>query len=353
MSAPRALRKSLPPTAPPPALRHVFRWDLDKTYLQTDFDGVRALIRTAREKASQKRSVPGAAALLRELRAAGPAGAHRICFVSGSPRQMRTVLTEKLRLDGVEFDEFILKPNLSNLLRGRFRMMREQVHYKLPALLAGRGDVPPDVPETLFGDDAESDAVIYSLYADLLAGVATADDLAGWLKRTKLYPDDQERLVEMARNIRVGAAVRHIFILLDRRSPPARFDPFGERLVPVYNYFQAALSLVSQGLLGEPAALRVALAMVSDFDYAVEALANSVADLVRRGRVTASLLEGTAHAFAEGLSSLDTAQVVRERLLALPERLYEACRTRVVHPPAPVAIDYAFWLAQGRNESHK
>ena len=353
MASPRALRKSIPPTAPPPALRHVFRWDLDKTYLQTDFDGVRALLRVAREKASQKRAVPGAAALLRELRAAGPAGAHRICFVSGSPRQMRTVLTEKLRLDGVEFDEFILKPNLSNFLRGRFRMMREQVHYKLPALLAWRGDVPPEVPETLFGDDAESDAVIYSLYADLLAGTATADDLAGWLRRTRLYPEDQAHLVALARKVRVGPAVRHIFILLDRRSPPARFDPFGARLVPVYNYFQAALALVAGGLLGEAAALRVALAMVSDFDYAIDALANSVADLVRRGRMAAAELEATAQAFSEGLSSLDTALAVRERLTALPDRLLEACRTRVVHPPTPAAIDYGFWLAAGRNRSHR
>ena len=36
------------PLGPPP--RHVFRWDLDKTYLQTDFDTLKALWRTAFEK---------------------------------------------------------------------------------------------------------------------------------------------------------------------------------------------------------------------------------------------------------------------------------------------------------------
>ena len=44
----------------------IFRWDLDKTYLQTDFDSVRALLRTAFEGAEAKRTVPGAATLLRE-----------------------------------------------------------------------------------------------------------------------------------------------------------------------------------------------------------------------------------------------------------------------------------------------
>src|SRR4051794_3201004 len=130
----------------------IYRWDLDKTYLQTEFDSLRSLFRTAIEGASQKRTVPGAATLLRELRGSVAGGASRICFISGSPRQMRRVLTEKLRLDGIEFDEFILKPNLRNMLTGRFRALREQVGYKLPALLTGRAGVPPAVQEVCFGD---------------------------------------------------------------------------------------------------------------------------------------------------------------------------------------------------------
>src|SRR5262249_35190663 len=108
--------------------KHIFRWDLDKTYLRTDFDSLRGLLRAA-----DKRAVPGAPALLRALRAAG-GPAHRISIISGSPEQMRKVLEAKLALDGVACDEFVLKPNLKNLLRGRFRAIRAQVPYKLPAL---------------------------------------------------------------------------------------------------------------------------------------------------------------------------------------------------------------------------
>ena len=90
---------------------------------------------------------------------------------------MRKNLEDKLRLDGITWDSFTLKPNLQNLLRLRFRAVRDQLGYKLPALLRARappltesGEAAAACRETLFGDDAEADAYVYSLYADLLAG---------------------------------------------------------------------------------------------------------------------------------------------------------------------------------------
>ena len=35
---------------------HVFRWDLDKTYLRTEFDSARDLIKSAIETASDKQA---------------------------------------------------------------------------------------------------------------------------------------------------------------------------------------------------------------------------------------------------------------------------------------------------------
>lgn len=268
-------------------LAHIFRWDLDKTYLRTDFDTFRGLWRSAFEKAEEKQSVPGAAALLRELRGAGAqAAAHRICFISGSPRQMRKVLEEKLKLDGVQFDEFILKPNMSNLLRGRFRAIREQVGYKLPALLAGRVGVGPEVPETLFGDDAEGDAFIYSLYADILGGRANKETVEQILLRLGVYADVAQRTLALMENIQRSEKVRRIFIHLDRRSPPARFDRYGPRVVPIYNYFQAAAALYEDGILDAQALVRVASDMVEHGGYDLDGLCNSYQDLVRRGRLS-------------------------------------------------------------------
>ena len=129
---------------------HISRWDLDKTYLRTEFDTVRDLVRTAFERADEKRTNPGAATLLREMARAGVS----IHILSGSPEQMRRRLEDKLRLDGITWDSFILKPNLQNMLRLRFRALKDQLGYKLPALLDARTALgASDARETLFGDD--------------------------------------------------------------------------------------------------------------------------------------------------------------------------------------------------------
>src|ERR1700761_8778673 len=170
----------LPPGARPP--RHTFRWDLDKTYLRTEFDSLKDLAKSAVETATDKQAFPGATALLRALHREE----HRICIVSGSPTQMRQVLAAKLALDGVEYDEFVLKNNLKNILRGRVRALRAQIPYKLPAMLRSR--IAAAAPtETLFGDDAEADAIIYSLYADLVAGRVTVEQLERVLLSSRAY----------------------------------------------------------------------------------------------------------------------------------------------------------------------
>ncbi len=278
---------------PPPGLpfgsappRHVFRWDLDKTYLRTEFDSVRDLVKSAIETAADKQAFPGASALLRSLQQEG----HRICIVSGSPTQMRQVLAAKLALDGVAYDEFVLKNNLRNMLRGRFRSLRAQIPYKLPAMLESRiGATAP--AETLFGDDAEADAIIYCLYADIVAERVTLQELERVLAAARTYDDDAQRVLDLARRVPKGPAVRRMFIHLDRRSPPMGFRKFGQRLVPVYNYFQSALVLFTDGVLTARQVLFVALDMLDTKQFEVSTLANSMQDLLRRGRLAPQIAE--------------------------------------------------------------
>ncbi len=267
---------------------HVFRWDLDKTYLRTEFDSARDLIKSAIETASDKQAYPGARALLRAI---GTNHGHRICIVSGSPTQMRKVLAAKLALDGIEYSEFILKNNLRNLMRGRFRAFRAQIPYKLPALLDSRSHLLGAPAETLFGDDAEADAIVYSLYADILAGTVSDDDLARILAAARAYDDEIERTIELARRIDHSDSVQRILIHLDRRSPTAGFAHFGRRLVPIFNYFQAALILYEDGQLSARQLLFVALEMLDSPEYELSTLANSLQDLLRRGRMSAAAAE--------------------------------------------------------------
>jgi hypothetical protein len=298
MSARVAARVGLidPPPAPytrdhPPT--HTFRWDLDKTYLRTEFDSFKDLAKSAFETAADKQAFPGAPALLRALRQGED---HRICIVSGSPTQMRQVLAAKLALDGVVADEFVLKNNLKNMLRGRFRALRAQIPYKLPAMLDSRMRVAAPA-ETLFGDDAEADAIIYCLYADIVADRVTLYDLERVLVAARAYDDDAQRTLELARQVPKAPAVRRMFINLDRRSPPMGFRRFGKKLVPVFNYFQSALVLYADGVLSARQVLFVALEMLDSKQYELSGLANSVQDLMRRGRLdreTALRLVGEA-----------------------------------------------------------
>jgi len=266
----------------------VYRWDLDKTYLRTEFDTLRDLVRTAFEPASRKRAYPGASTLLREIRATDPAA---IFILSGSPEQMRSVLEAKLRLDGIRWDGFTLKPSLRNLVRGKFRFLRDQLSYKLTALLRSRTNVSPDTDEILFGDDAEGDAFIYSLYADIAAGRVSQELLMKVAEAAEVYPNDIPQLVRIAARVPRGDTVRRIFIHLERVSSTAGFGDFGRRVCPFYNYFQPALVLLEDGALDAQAVLRVGADLVVAHTFNPEVLVASFDDLCRRGYLSKDVVD--------------------------------------------------------------
>ncbi len=328
-------------------LQH-FRWDLDKTYLKTDFDTMKELVRTFTQAAEEKRNVPGARALLQALLNRGEGEPERrLTFISGSPRQMRRVLAEKLRLDGIEPDAFILKPNLSNLLLFRFKAVRGQVGYKLRALLeslAGGGDVE----DTLFGDDAEQDAFIYSLYADLLEGRVDARALASILDACDVYSRDRKAILERALTLPPGGRVRRIYIHLDRRSPTARFNVFGARVVPIYNYFQAALILFGDGLIGARSLLGVVESMAGE-GYKPSNLANSMQDLIRRGFLDVALVRALGEQVESvgevlGRPASDFMRHFRHALSGLEAR----DPATSLRPLIPERVDYVALAARGK-----
>jgi hypothetical protein len=368
---PPSLRPSLPPPAPGrrrgghgghggaypgrslagPAF--IARWDLDKTYLRTDFDTVRDLVRTAIERPDQKRTVPGAATLMREL---GRSGAE-IHILSGSPEQLRSRLEQKLRLDGARWASLTLKPNLENILRLRFRALRGQLGYKIPSLLRRRCELAVQrrddgsiVPEVLLGDDAEADAFVYSLYADVCAGTLPKGTLAEVMRKGGCYEDTISDAERFAGYVDKGPVVRRILIHLDRQSSPSDFRPFGPRVVPFYNYLQAAFVLHEDGFIPAKSVLRVAqdLAFVHNFDTG--SLARSYLDLSRRGHVSGKGIPELAATYVEiargrsaGVSEIG--ELTRELSRMLPE---------LTPPPhrEEEPIDYV-QMAQGHNRRHK
>src|SRR4051812_21233269 len=140
-------------------------------------------------------------------------------ILSGSPEQMRKVIEEKLALDGIKWDGLVLKPSLNRLLRGQFRFLRDQVSYKLKALLSSRLTFSEPFEEVMFGDDAEADAFVYSLYSDLCAGRVGLDLLAQVLELARAYDEDAADLIELARQVPKAEIGRRIFIHLERLEP--------------------------------------------------------------------------------------------------------------------------------------
>jgi hypothetical protein len=319
---------------------HIARWDLDKTYLRTEFDTLRDMVATAFERPDQKRTNPGASTLLREMVRSGI----RVHILSGSPEQMRRRLEDKLRLDGVTWDTFTLKPNLQNLLRLRFRAVRDQLGYKLPALLRARaalavdGEGAPAPRETLFGDDAEADAYVYSLYADILAGRVDEGTLLRVLQRGRLYDDVVAASLSAARTIEHGDVVERILIHLDRQTPPDDFRRYGPRIVPFYNYLQAAFVLYEDARLGADAVLRVALELVTAHRFDSDALARSYLDLARRGHLRGTRIDALESALSAWVAQghLPAEDEVRAMVNRLPTLSGEArARWRQDEPPLP------------------
>ncbi len=339
---------SLPDRIDPLPPRRIYRWDLDKTYLQTEFDSLRDLVRTALQKAHEKKAVPGAAALIRELRSNGDA---RLCIISGSPTQMRAVLSEKLKLDGVEFDELVLKDNLRNIVRGRFKALRGQVGYKLPVLLESRARAPAEAEEVLFGDDAEADAFIYSLYADMVARRVGEPIVYRVLEAAEVYPDDIERIIARWQLIPPADPVRRIFINLDRLTPPGQFSRYGPRVVPIFNYFQAALVLMADGHLSAPQVIRVMLEMVQTSGYNLLTFSNSFQDLLRRGLPLGDVAQALLDALQGPAAVLNAVRPIPDILAAFTKRI--ASLGAPPAPPPAKEIDYLSLLDDARPRTHK
>ena len=322
-------------------MQHISRWDLDKTYLRTEFDTVRDLVRTAFERADEKRTNPGAATLLRELARSGVA----IHILSGSPEQMRRRLEDKLRLDGIVWESFTLKPNLQNMLRLRFRALRDQLGYKLPALLrlrAAAGDDARGVKETLFGDDAEADAFVYSLYADITAGRIGEEDVHAILEKGRVYEDVVEATL---RDLRIfqpttEPVVERILIHLEQQTAPRTFHVYGTRVVPFYNYLQAAFVMHEDGRLRPDSVLRVGIEMVTQHRFDGDALARSYHDLGKRGHLAGTKVDELAPALEElEKQSVPAKEELRRMVDMLPEFAKQAA-DRFVPPEETEVPDY-------------
>jgi hypothetical protein len=270
----------------------VLVWDIDKTYLTTRFSSLRGLSRIPLEFAVDKQAVPGMPELLRGLRR-GP-GPEYACtplyFVSGSPPFLRRVIEARMLMDGVEHDGITFKDWAETLKQGRPGRLREQVGYKVCALLAGRLRRPQAV-EYLFGDDVEQDALAFDLYARIVEGKMSAGETVASLADAGVPRYDRRNTFTLIDRLppRRGRVDR-VFILLARNTPPGRFEPYGARVVPVESAFQLGLALYELSLVDRQAVDQARRAVFATGERAGKRLRGACVDALDRGLVSRETL---------------------------------------------------------------
>jgi hypothetical protein len=274
---------------PPGYSGPVFVWDIDKTYLATRFSQPRYMARIPIEFAVDKRAIPGMPEVIRGLRrgttpvfACAP-----LYFVSASPPQLRPVIARKMLIDGVDYDGITFKDWVRTIRQGRPGRLKEQVGFKICALLEGRKRRPL-ATEYLFGDDYEKDAIAYSLYARIVhqeLSEAQADDE---LAAQGVKPDDRACIRSLRASLPDDlGTVERIFIHLERKTPPREFDRFRPRLCATRNAFQLALALAQLDLVDVRAVRQAARCIQESATFGRVDFDDLLADAVSRGLVSA------------------------------------------------------------------
>ena len=288
----------------------IFTFDLDKTYLATEFENFRKLVKIPFEKANQKKNVPGTASLVRELNKTNAP----IFFISGSPKGMRNVIEEKLHLDRIQFSGLLLKDYGAAIKKMKIGKILDKIGYKLAALLYARMTYPNKANEVLFGDDSEYDATIYSLYSDVISGKLQDFQVLSILKRWGVYPEEfnliREYLIrfnKMFKNPKFE--VSKIFIHLETKTSPQDHMTLSNKVTPTYNYFQTALMLYEMKHINRQGLFRVISNLTKKYHFKINSFIFSVQDLFSRG-----LLEKK-----EGKKLLN--MILKGNPLALPLRI--------------------------------
>ncbi len=231
--------------------------DIDKTYLETNFESIAKMAKIALESSEDKITVQGAQVLLNWLRWGEPDDLEGFSldqivplhFVSSSPPQLRRTLEEKLMFDGLLWSSDTFKDQAYNIFKGKFKLLKHQVAYKVAAILNLVARMKDDCHILFIGDNAESDPMIYQSISMLLTGLVTESEFVGLLSclgvKAHQTRDILDRIGDVPRNVKVSILIRRL------ESYPHRPSPIGGQVTIYYfdHYLELAVHLLAQNLL--------------------------------------------------------------------------------------------------------
>jgi len=173
------------------------------------------------------------------------------------------------------------------------------VAYKLSALLLNRLEIPFGVREYLFGDDSESDALIYGLYADMIAGRLRGEELDATLAMHRVDARSRRYIVDLVSQMPEQDLVVAIFIHLERQTPPDHFNAWGCRLFACGDSFHLGVHLQRMALISWPAFGELARSLAEEHAFHWADLKHRVEALSQCGVVDGSWLRECAEQIPE------------------------------------------------------
>ena len=281
---PVAARGAPPRAAPPPRARLSLgsRQDLSEDRVR---HAASDLVRSAFEGAEAKQAVPGASALLRELRAGG-ARAHLLHLrlaAADAPRAHQEAAASTASSSTSSSSSptcATCSPAASAPCASRWATSCRRCSPGAPACRRRRAR-----PASATTPRPTASSTRSTPTSSPAASSARCSRRSS--QRAGVYDDDAQRAVTLADALparRRGASASSSTSIAARR--PSRFDRYGARAGAGLQLLPGGAGAVrGRAARRAPSVVRVALEMVDRFGYTLDALRNSLQDLLRRGRL--------------------------------------------------------------------
>ncbi len=193
--------------------------DVDKTYLNTDFESLKGLLWIPFEVAVDKVTIEKMNLIYQALRygtGSSPA-LTPLFFITASPPFIYSPLTSKMIRDGVEYDGIVMKDQDILLKKMEFKQLKSQVTYKLFALFSLINLIKSrDNNIILLGDDTESDLSIYLLFKKIVEENPPVFKAADLLLGAGVDVKYLDALLKLIREFNGDVRIKYIFIYLSK-----------------------------------------------------------------------------------------------------------------------------------------
>ncbi len=274
--------------------------DIDKTYLETEFESISRMVRIAFEDAKAKVTVAGASDFLDLARwysffdenASEERLPRPLHFVSSSPPQLRSVLEEKMIMDHIDWTSATFKNQAYNIKMGRVDLLRQHVAYKTLAILSIVSKAEPGTSFVMVGDNAETDAYIYLGVKLLAERQLSAAGLKTYLEIAGVESAVAAQIFEEATKVSENIRVANILIRAVPGYQSIDCPPLTGFISYFADYFDASLLLLSSNLIDPSSLWQLFRRFHNQHGY-------SMTNLGRRLRVMKNLL--TEHQQGEEL----------------------------------------------------